>query len=79
MGLAGLEEICRKLVEYGLDPDTPAAMVEKGTSPSQRVFVSTVKELPETVRDAGAKAPTLIIVGTVVELRKKLSPVNNLS
>ena len=74
MGLAGLEEISAKLIEYGLDPETPAALVEKGTSPSQRVFVGNVASLPAIVREAEAKAPTLIIVGTVVNLRETLAP-----
>lgn len=72
MGLAGLEEICAKLVEYGLPSSTPAALVEKGTSPKQRVFVSDLENLPAEVRDAGAAAPTLIIVGHVVKLRDQL-------
>ena len=74
MGLAGLEAICEKLIEYGLDAATPAALVEKGTSPNQRVIVSDVENLASKVREAGAKAPTLIIVGTVVNLREQLAP-----
>jgi uroporphyrin-III C-methyltransferase / precorrin-2 dehydrogenase / sirohydrochlorin ferrochelatase len=74
MGLAGLEEICEKLIEYGLDQHTPAALVEKGTSPAQRVIVSDIKHLPADVRKADAKAPTLIIIGTVVNLREELFP-----
>ena len=74
MGLAGLEEISAKLIEYGLDKSTPAALVEKGTSPRQRVIVSDVLNLPAEVRKNGAKAPTLIIVGTVVALRDQLAP-----
>lgn len=74
MGLNGLESICEKLQEYGMDPDMPAALVEKGTSPKQRVFTGNLKTLPGIVRAADAKAPTLIIVGTVVNLRDKLVP-----
>lgn len=72
MGLNGLEEICEKLQEYGMNSDMPVALIEKGTSPRQRVFTGNLKTLPAIVRTAGAKAPTLIIVGTVVELHKKL-------
>ena len=78
MGLAGLEEICAKLVENGLDKNTPAALVEKGTSPAQRVVVSDIENLPVEVRKIEAKAPTLIIVGTVVTLRKQLAPLQQL-
>lgn len=73
MGLSGLESICRELIRRGKAPETPAALIEKGTTVNQRVFVGDLKTLPEMVRDANAKAPTLIIVGDVVKLHEKLS------
>jgi uroporphyrin-III C-methyltransferase/precorrin-2 dehydrogenase/sirohydrochlorin ferrochelatase len=73
MGLNGMETICQQLKEHGLDARTPAALIEKGTSDRQQVFVGDLDSLPEMVRDAGAKAPTLIIVGTVVSLHSKLA------
>lgn len=73
MGLNGLETICEKLVEYGMRESTPAALIEKGTLPEQRVFVGTLSDLPETVRSAGAEAPTLLIVGEVVRLHEVLN------
>ena len=73
MGLNGLEVICNKLVEFGMPANTSAALVEKGTQSSQRVFVSNLKELPQIVRDAKAQAPTLIIVGSVVKLHEQLN------
>jgi len=72
MGLNGLETICKKLVEYGMAGSTPAALIEKGTLPEQRVFVGNLTDLPERVRLAGAEAPTLIVVGKVVELHAVL-------
>jgi len=72
MGLNSLETISAQLVAHGMDPGTPAALVEKGTSPGQRVMVGTILTLPEVVRASGARAPTLIIVGGVVSLRGKL-------
>ena len=53
-------------------PDTPAALVEQGTTADQRVFTATVATLPETVAGADVHAPTLIIIGSVVQLREKL-------
>lgn len=73
MGLNGMETICQQLMEHGLDTKTPAALIEKGTSDRQKVFTGNLTTLPEIVRTAGAKAPTLIIVGDVVRLNKKLS------
>lgn len=72
MGLNGLEAICQQLQQHGLDTETPIALIEKGTSDRQRVFTGNLKTLPKIVREAEAKAPTLIIVGTVVSLHKKL-------
>ena len=73
MGLIGLPTICESLIERGLEAQTPAALVQQGTTRNQRVFVGTLSTLPEIVRRAGAKAPTLFIVGEVVRLRSKLS------
>jgi uroporphyrin-III C-methyltransferase/precorrin-2 dehydrogenase/sirohydrochlorin ferrochelatase len=72
MGLHGVEVICRELIAHGRDPATLAALVEKGTTPEQRVFVGNLETLPAVVREHGVGAPTLIIVGEVVALHEKL-------
>jgi len=72
MGLNGLETICQQLKEHGLSSGMTVALIEKGTSDRQRVFTGNLDTLPSIVRKAEAKAPTLIIVGTVVQLHKKL-------
>ena len=73
MGLVGLPEICRQLIAHGMDEDMPIAIVQQGTTDRQRVISATLATLPERVRDAGIKAPTLIIVGEVVRLRESLA------
>lgn len=73
MGLSGLESICKELISRGKSATTPAALVEKGTTARQRVFIGDLTTLPDIVRKAEAKAPTLIIVGDVVKLHDKLS------
>ena len=73
MGLSGMETICQHLKDHGLAADTPVALVEKGTTDKQRVFTGDLDTLPAIVREAGAKAPTLIIVGHVVSLHNKLN------
>jgi len=72
MGFVGLPEICRQLVAHGLPPETPAAIVQQGTTHSQRSIVGTLESLPGLTAAAGLKPPTLIIVGGVVQLRAKL-------
>lgn len=73
MGLEGLPGICKKLIEHGLPPQHPIAVVQQGTTRHQRVMTGTLADLPERVAAAGFKAPTLTIVGEVVGLRDKLS------
>ena len=72
MGLHSIGNLCSKLIEHGMPADMPAALVEKGTSPDQRVHVGTLDSLPQLVREKQVKPPTLIIVGEVVKLHKKL-------
>jgi uroporphyrin-III C-methyltransferase/precorrin-2 dehydrogenase/sirohydrochlorin ferrochelatase len=72
MGLVGLPVICRELIVHGMAPDTPAALVEHGTTADQRVFTATLATLAENVAGAEVHAPTLIIIGSVVTLREKL-------
>ncbi len=73
MGLTGLETLCRELAAHGLTPATPAALVEHGTTPQQRVFTGTLETLPAIVRQADVHAPTLVIVGEVVRLHESLA------
>jgi uroporphyrin-III C-methyltransferase/precorrin-2 dehydrogenase/sirohydrochlorin ferrochelatase len=72
MGLVGLPVICRELIEHGMAPETPAALVEHGTTEDQRVLTATVATLPDEVAGAEVRAPTLIIIGGVVKLREQL-------
>jgi uroporphyrin-III C-methyltransferase / precorrin-2 dehydrogenase / sirohydrochlorin ferrochelatase len=73
MGLVGLPIICKSLIAHGLPADTPAAMVEQGTLPNQRVLEGTVATLPDLVERESPKPPTLVIIGEVVRLRASLS------
>jgi uroporphyrin-III C-methyltransferase/precorrin-2 dehydrogenase/sirohydrochlorin ferrochelatase len=73
MGLHGVDIICRELVNHGLAATTPAALVQQGTTRYQRVLTGTLETLPAIVKEAHVKAPTLIIVGDVVQLHEKLS------
>ncbi len=72
MGLAGLDEICAKLISSGRSPNTPAAIVEKGTTPDQRVLVGDLASLPQKVIDEHVSAPTLLIIGEIVDLHANL-------
>ena len=73
MGLHGVDILCRELVAHGLPSATPAALIQQGTMPQQRVLTGNLATLPQIVREGHVKAPTLIIVGEVVRLREKLN------
>lgn len=68
MGVSSLPKICQGLLEVGMEPSMPAAVVESGTLPSQRKVVSTLEKLPEKARDARIKSPAIIVVGKVCGL-----------
>ena len=72
MGLYGLGIICEQLIAHGMIANTPAALVTKGTTPDQRVLIGDLTTLPNLVNDHQVKGPTLIIIGSVVNLHHKL-------
>jgi uroporphyrin-III C-methyltransferase/precorrin-2 dehydrogenase/sirohydrochlorin ferrochelatase len=73
MGLVGLPDICAQLIAHGRDAETPAALVQQGTTQNQRVFTGSLATLPALVAEHEVHAPTLVIVGEVVTLRDKLA------
>lgn len=73
MGLARIGEIAGRLIDGGKDPSTPAAIVENGTLPAQRVIVARLGDLPEAATAAGAEPPAIIVVGEVVGLRDAIA------
>ena len=73
MGLLGLPTLCRELAAHGLSATTPAAIVQHGTTPSQRTVVGTLATLPPRALAAQRAPPTLIIIGEVVRLHAQLA------
>jgi uroporphyrin-III C-methyltransferase/precorrin-2 dehydrogenase/sirohydrochlorin ferrochelatase len=72
MGLAGLPIICAELMAHGRAPETPVALVERATLPEQRLITGTLASIEGLVADAHPQPPTLIIVGSVVQLADQL-------
>jgi uroporphyrin-III C-methyltransferase/precorrin-2 dehydrogenase/sirohydrochlorin ferrochelatase len=73
MGLKTLSVICDELVRHGRSPETPAAIIQQGTTRHQRVLTATLATLPGLAQDEHILPPTLIIVGEVVQLHDKLA------
>ncbi len=73
MGLAGLPTLSQQLLKHGLLADTPAALVQQGTTDRQKVWVSTIADLPNVAEREQPIAPTLVIIGHVVNLHESLA------
>ena len=73
MGLTGIAVISKQLQAHGMSTEMPAALIEQGTTRNQRVHIGTVGNLPQLVKETGVRAPTLTIIGNVVQLHKKLA------
>ena len=68
MGVSALEDICRNLMEAGMHPDTPAAILQQGTTAGQKRIVATLSTLKAEVERQGIKTPAIIVVGEVCKL-----------
>jgi uroporphyrin-III C-methyltransferase/precorrin-2 dehydrogenase/sirohydrochlorin ferrochelatase len=77
MGLTGLTTICEQLIAHGMVADTPIAVIQQGTTKSQKVITAQLSTMPALAKKEAIRAPTIIIIGTVVALRGKLSWLNN--
>ena len=73
MGIAALEDICKGLLTGGMDPDMPAAVLQKGTTAGQKRVVATVGTLKEEVDRQGIETPAIIVVGKVCSLADKFA------
>ena len=72
MSLSSMEMILKGLINAGMDPEMPAAVLEKGTTAGQRRVVATVSTLKEESDRAGIGTPAMIVVGKVCTLADKL-------
>ena len=63
MGLGQLPLIAKQLIDSGKSPDTPAAVIENGTLPGERVVRAPLSQISSRVREAGLGTPAIIVVG----------------
>ncbi|WP_136192307.1 uroporphyrinogen-III C-methyltransferase [Actinomyces procaprae] len=66
MGVAHLRRSATILLRAGADPDTPAAIVERGFLPEQRVTTTVLRCLPDVAAEVGVTAPAVVVIGDVV-------------
>jgi len=72
MAVKNVGVIARKLIENGLSPDTPVAIVRWGTRPDQRTIVGTLQNIAGILKENDIKPPAVMVVGEVVRLRESL-------
>ncbi len=67
MGINTLDKITEQLIAHGRAPETPAALIRKGTQAEQQVFRGKLSELNQLVKKYNITPPTLIVIGEVVD------------
>lgn len=72
MGIKNAPKIQAGLVEQGLNPETPTAIIEKGTTADQKVTITTLENLAMTIEENHIKPPALLIIGEVINVRNRL-------
>jgi uroporphyrin-III C-methyltransferase len=75
MGHATLAEWTSQLIAAGRDPETPAACVEQGTTPAQRVISATLGTIAEEAAQEGLGSPMVVVVGVVAARAAVPAPV----
>ncbi len=73
MGLHTLPGICERLIGEGKDPSTPVAVIQSGTTGSQRAVVGKLIDIVDGVKKRSLRAPCTVVMGKVVELMNPLS------
>lgn len=69
MGIKNLGKIASDLIKNGKNPNTPVALIQKGTTPNQRVTVGKLENIEEIAKKEGVVPPAITIIGDVVNLR----------
>jgi uroporphyrinogen III methyltransferase/synthase len=73
MGVAEIETIVNRLLESGMAPETPAAAIERGTFPTQKILTASLAQLPALVRENSVQSPVIFVIGEVVDMHEPLS------
>jgi uroporphyrin-III C-methyltransferase len=72
MGIGMLERNVEELLKHGKTPETPVAIIERGTRPDQRVTIGTLGNIAELARKRKVRAPAITVIGEVVRLHREL-------
>jgi uroporphyrin-III C-methyltransferase len=70
MGVEHLPEIVERLLSHGRAADTPAAVIQEGTTPNQLIVTGSLADIVEKTREI--RPPAVLVVGEVVRLHEQL-------
>lgn len=73
MGLSRIRVICERLSSGGMDPETPVAVIQDGTTDRHTMVTGTISDIADIVQENDIRPPANIIIGRVVDLHKELS------
>ena len=73
MGGTWLEAVAGALIEVGLSPSTPVAVVSHATCVDQSTVLGSLQDIAPRVRQANINPPMLIVVGEVTRLSEALN------
>lgn len=73
MGVETLVHITHQLLAGGLHPDTPAAVIQQGTVPQQRIVTDSLVNIAERAKTAQIKSPAITVIGPVVALAASIA------
>lgn len=73
MGVGNLDHIAECLITNGRSPDTPVAVIRRGTLSEQRTITGRLKDIAQVASENNMKPPAIIVVGEVVNLRDALN------
>jgi len=72
MGVSSLKENVERLLKHRKNPETPVAIIENATTPNQRTITGTLSNIVEIAEREKVKAPAVIVIGDVVNVREKV-------
>lgn len=72
MGVKNIAQITESLMAHGKSPQTPAALIRRGTTPQQEIIAAPLADIAALAQAAAFAAPAILVVGKVVDLRETL-------
>jgi uroporphyrinogen III methyltransferase/synthase len=73
MAVRALPEVAKRLLDAGRAGEEPAAVIERGTLPDQRVVEGTLADIAGRAAGEGVRAPAVTVIGAVAGLRRVLA------